>query len=127
MTAPDQYLDYAATLAKLADLQGRDLLLELRVGDIEGPFRLASRGVLTGPPQGQAALSERRAPGDDVEAFLLDSGGFFTVKEAEFLHSYWHAGRDEGQFSAQPRLNIVFEDSVLHIAVIDSAAAKEDA
>ena len=56
-----------------------------------------------------------------MEAFLLDSGGFFTVKETEFLHSHWHAGRDEGQLSAQPRLNIVFADSVLHIAVLDDA------
>ena len=46
-------LDYAATLAKLTDLRGRDLLLELRVGSIEGPFRLAARGVLTGSPRGQ--------------------------------------------------------------------------
>jgi hypothetical protein len=114
-------MDYTATLAKLTDLLGRELLLELRVGTLEGPFRLAARGVLTGSPEGQAELSERRAAGDDLEAFMLDSGGFFTVKEADFVHSQWHAGSDEGQFSAQPRLNIVFADSVLHVAVLGEA------
>lgn len=119
MVTQYEQLDYAATLAKLTDLRGRELLLELRVGSLEGPFRLAARGVLTGSPEGQVELSERRAAGDDMEAFLLASGGFFTVEEKEFLHSQWHAGRDAGQFSAQPRLNIVFTDSVLHVAVLE--------
>jgi len=30
--------------------------------------------VLTGSPRGQVELSEHRAAGDDMEAFLLDSG-----------------------------------------------------
>lgn len=117
-----EQLDYAGTLAKLAELRGSEILLELRVGSIDGPFRLAARGVLTGPPDGQAALSERRAAGDDLEAFKLDSGAFFTVKEADFAHSRWHAGSLEGQPSEQPRLNIVFADSVLHLAVLATSA-----
>ncbi len=113
-----EQLDYGGTLAKLAELYGSEILLEVRVGSISGPFRLAARGVLTGPPDGQAALSERRAAGDDLEAFMLDSGGFFTVKETDFTHSGWHAGSLAGQPSEQPRLNIVFTDSVLHLAVL---------
>lgn len=111
-------LDYAATLAKLADLQGREVLVELRVGDLHGPFRLAARGVLVGTPPGQPELTERRPPGDDLEAFMLDTGGFLTVKEQDFVRGEWHAGDDEGQASAQPRLNIAFTDSVLHVAVL---------
>lgn len=111
-------LDYPATLAKLDDLAGREILVELRVGDLQGPFRLAARGVLVGPPQGQPELSARRPPGDDIEAFMLDTGGFLAVREEEFVSAEWHAGQDEGQFSAQPRLNITFTDSVLHVAVL---------
>ena len=54
-------LDYAATLAKLTDLEGREVLVELRVGDLHGPFRLAARGVLVGTPPGQAELTGRRS------------------------------------------------------------------
>jgi hypothetical protein len=111
-------LDYAATLAKLTDLVGREVLVELRVGSIRGPFRLAARGVMVGPPSGQPELTERRPHGDDIEAFMLDTGGFLAVKEEDFVQGGWHAGSDEGQFSAQPRLNIAFTDSVLHVAVL---------
>lgn len=111
-------LDYAATLAKLTELVGREILVEIRVGSLEGPFRLAAKGVLVGPPRGQPELTGRRPDGDDLEAFMLDTGGFLTVKEADFVHGEWHAGSDEGQFSAQPRLNIAFTDSVLHVAVL---------
>ena len=117
-----EQLDYPGTLAKLEELHGSEILLELRVGSISGPFRLAARGVLTGPPDGQAALSERRASGDDLEAFMLDSGGFFAVKEVDFTHARWHAGSLAGQPSEQPRLNIVFADSVLYLAVVAPAA-----
>ena len=110
-------LDYPATLAKLADLEGRDVLVELRVGDIQGPFRLAARGVLVGTPVGQAELTGRRPSGDDLEAFMLDTGGFLAIREADFVRGEWHAGRDEGQPPAQPRLNIEFTDSVLQIAI----------
>ena len=123
-------LDYTATLAKLTDLVGREVLVELRVGTIRGPFRLAARGVLVGSPPGQPKLTGRRAQGDDLEAFMLDTGGFFTVKEDEFVDGEWHAGIDEDQFSAQPRLNIVFNDSVLHDAVLwrhDATAPTADA
>ncbi len=111
-------LDYAATLAKLTDLEGREVLVELRVGDLHGPFRLAARGVVVGAPPGQAELTARRRPGDDLEAFMLDTGGFLAVREEDFVHGEWHAGSDEGQPSAQPRLNIAFTDSVLHVAVL---------
>ncbi len=111
-------LDYAATLAKLDDLAGREVLAEVRVGGLHGPFRLAARGVLVGPPRGQPELTARRPPGDDLEAFMLDTGGFLAVREEDFVSAEWHAGQDEGQFSAQPRLNIAFTDSVLHLAVL---------
>jgi hypothetical protein len=111
-------LDYAATLAKLTDLVGREVLVELRVGSLQGPFRLAARGVLVGTPSGQPELTARRLDGDDLEAFMLDTGGFLAVKEEDFVHGEWHAGSDEGQFSAQPRLNIAFADSALHVAVL---------
>lgn len=111
-------LDYAATLAKLGDLIGREVLVESRVGDLRGPFRLAARGVLLGPPAGQMELTGRRPDGDDLESFVLDTGGFFAVKEEDFVEGLWHAGEDEGQYSAQPRLNIGFADSVLHVAVL---------
>jgi hypothetical protein len=111
-------LDYAATLAKLTDLVGRQVLVELRVGSLQGPFRLAARGVLVGPPSGQPELTGRRPHGDDIEAFMLDNGSFLALKEEDFVHGAWHAGSDEGQFSAQPRLNIAFTDSVLHVAVL---------
>lgn len=111
-------LDYAATLAKLTDLEGREVLVELRVGDLHGPFRLAARGVLVGTPPGQAELTGRRGAGDDLEAFMLDTGGFLAVREEDFVRGEWHAGSDEGQHSAQPRLNIAFTDSVLHVAVL---------
>jgi hypothetical protein len=110
-------LDYAATLAKLADLVGREVLAELRIGSIDGPFRLAAKGVLMGTPPRQAELTRRRMDGDDIETFMLDSGGFLTLKQDDFVGAEWHAGDDEGQFSAQPRLNIAFTDSVLHVAV----------
>ena len=111
-------LDYPATLAKLTDLVGREVLVELRVGNIRGPFRLAARGVLVGSPSGQPELTGRRARGDDLEAFMLDTGGFLAIRTGGLFHGEWHAGIDEGQFSAQPRLNIVFNDSVLHVAVL---------
>ncbi len=109
--------DYAATLAKLEDLVGREVLVELRIGHMAGPFRLAAKGVLMGTSPHQEDLTNQRVYGDDIETFRLDSGGFFTVREADFLGGEWHAGDDEGQFSAQPRLDIAFTDSVLHIAV----------
>lgn len=111
-------LDYGATLAKLTDLVGREILVELRVGTLRGPFRLAARGMLVGSPSGQPELTERRAHGDDLEAFMLDTGGFLAIREEDFVRGEWHAGIDEGQMSAQPRLNIVFNDSVLHVAVL---------
>ncbi len=111
-------LDYAATLAKLTDLVGREVLVELRVGSLEGPFRLAARGVLVGTPAGQPELTARRPDGDDLEAFMLDTGGFLAVREEDFVRGEWHAGTDEGQPSAQPRLNITFADSVLHVAIL---------
>ena len=111
-------LDYAATLAKLTDLEGREVLVELRVGNLQGPFRLAARGVLVGTPPGQAELTGRRHPGDDLEAFMLDTGGFLAIREEDFVHGEWHAGTDEGQSPAQPRLNIAFTDSALHVAVL---------
>ena len=55
-------------------LVGREVLAELRVGGTHGPFRLAARGIMVGAPPGQSKLTERRVPGDDVEAFRLDSG-----------------------------------------------------
>ncbi len=109
--------DYAQTLAKLVDLVGREVLVELRVGRIDGPFRLAARGVLLGTSPRQAELTQRRVDGDDIETFMLDSGGFLTIRETDFVGGEWHAGDDEGQFSAQPRLNITFTDAVLHVAV----------
>jgi hypothetical protein len=113
-----EVLDYGATLAKLTDLVGRDLLVELRVGSLSGPFRLAARGVLVGSPSGQLEITRRRSDGGDRAAFMLDTGGFLTVEEADFVQGEWHAGDDEGQFSAQPRLNVTFTDSVLHVAVV---------
>lgn len=120
MTGDDLYepLDYAATLAKLTDLVGREVLVELRVGSLQGPFRLAARGVLVGTPSGQPELTARRPHGDDLEAFMLDTGGFLAVDEQDFVRGEWHAGADEGQPSSQPRLNIAFADSVLHVAVL---------
>ena len=113
-----EILDYEAMLARLADLVGREILVESRVGDRHGPFRVAAKGVLLGPPPGQPELTGRRPDGDDLEAFMLDTGGFFAVKQKDFAHAEWHAGSDEDQFSAQPRLNIVFTDSVLHLAIL---------
>jgi hypothetical protein len=116
--AHDETLDYEATLAKLGDLAGREVLAELRVGDRHGPFRLAAKGVLTGTPAGQEQLTARRPDGDDIEAFMLDTGGFLAVREEDFLSAEWHPGEDGGRPPAQPRLDIAFTDSVLHIAVV---------
>src|SRR3954469_18137373 len=88
-------LDYAATLAKLTDLVGREVLVELRVGSLHGPFRLAARGVLVATPAGQRELTARRPDGDDLEAFMLDTGGFLAVREEDFVRGEWHAGTDE--------------------------------
>jgi hypothetical protein len=114
--APYEPLDYAETVAKLVDLEGREVLVELRVGDLHGPFRLAARGVLVGRAGPQESTGRR--PGDHLDAFMLDNGGFLAVKEEDFVGAEWHAGSDEGQPSAQPRLNIAFTDSVLHVAVL---------
>ena len=114
----DDILNYAATLSRLRLLEGREVLAELRVGGTHGPFRLAARGVMVGAPPGQSELTERRAPGDDVEAFRLDSGGFLVVRQADFVRGEWHAGDDEAETPSQPHLNIVFTDSVLHVAVL---------
>lgn len=120
----DRRLDYAGTLDKLSQLKGRELLVELRVGEPSGPFRVAARGVLEGNPDRQDELSARRAPGDDVESFLLGSGGFFTVCERGFVHSLWWAGHDEGRdHPDEPHLKIVFDDSALHIVIPGDAAA----
>jgi hypothetical protein len=118
--APNGYepLDYAGALRKLNELVGRDVLVELRVGSLHGPCRLAARGVVVGPPSGQLRLTARRPPDDDLEAFLLDSGAFLTVKEQDFVDGHWHAGSDERQRPTQPHLNIAFTDSVLHVAVL---------
>ena len=113
-----EVLDYAATLARLKQLEGREVLVELRVGDVHGSFRLAARGVMVGAPPGQSGLTERRPPGDDVEAFRLDNGGFLAVRQADFVRGEWHAGDDEAQAPSQPHLNLVFADSVLHVAVL---------
>ena len=59
-TDPNELLDYVATLAKLPDLEGREVLVELRVGKLEGPFRLAARGVLIGRPR--VSPSSRETP-----------------------------------------------------------------
>lgn len=111
-------LDYAGALGRLNDLVGRDVLVELRVGSLHGPCRLAARGVVIGPPSGQLRLTARRSPEDDLEAFLLDTGAFLTVKETDFVDGQWHAGNDEDQRPTQPHLNIAFTDSVLHVAVL---------
>lgn len=111
-------LDFDGTLARLNALTGREVLVELRVGDLHGPFRLAARGVLLGTPAGQGELTRLRSGGDDLEAFMLDTGGFLAVRQADFVGGEWHPGSDEGQLSAQPRLNIAFSDSVLHVAVL---------
>ncbi len=47
-------LDYAGALGKLTDLVGRDVLVELRVGSLHGPCRLAARGVVVGHALGSA-------------------------------------------------------------------------
>jgi hypothetical protein len=114
----DEPLDYAGAIGKLTDLVGRDVLVELRVGGLSGPCRLAARGVVEGPPSGQLKLTARRSSDDDLEAFLLDTGAFLTVKEQDFVGGQWHAGADDGQQPTQPHLNLVFTDSVLHIAVV---------
>ena len=114
----DEQLDYRATVAKLEELVGRELLVELRVGDATGPFRVAARGVLEGHADGQEELSARRPPGDDVASFMLASGGFFTVYEKPFRQGLWWAGHDAGRnHPDQPHLKILFDDSVLHVAV----------
>lgn len=113
----EEQLDYRGTLARLDALKGQVLLLESRVGGLHGPFRLAARGPLAGAPKGQDDLSARRAPGDDLHAFILEPGGFFTVAEADFVRGGWWPGGDDGHPS-QPHLNIEFDDSALHIAVI---------
>lgn len=124
----DRQLDYAGTLDKLSQLRGRELLVELRVGDASGPFRVAARGVLEGTAHGQAELSARRGAGDDVESFMLGSGGFFTVCQRGFVHSLWWAGHDEGRdHPDQPHLTIVFDDSALHLAILGTAAARTEA
>ena len=112
-------LDYATTLAKLTDLVGREVLVELRVGSLQGPFRLAAgRGVLVGAPAGQTELTARRPDGDDLEAFMLDTGGFLAVREEDFVRGEWHAGTDEGHPPHSRDLNITFADSVLHVAIL---------
>jgi hypothetical protein len=111
-------LDYAGALAKLTALVGRDVLIEMRVGSLHGPCRLAARGVVIGAPSGQPKLTARRSPDDDLEAFLLDTGGFVAVKEQDFVHGQWHAGSDDGERPTQPHLNIAFTDSALHVAVL---------
>jgi len=111
-------LDYAGALDKLNGLVGRDVLVELRIGNLRGPCRLAARGVVVGPPSGQLRLTARRSPEDDLEAFLLDTGAFLTVKEQDFVDGQWHAGSDDGQRPTQPHLNIAFTDSALHVAVL---------
>jgi hypothetical protein len=111
-------LDYARTRTKLSELVGREVLIELRVGASDGPFRLAARGVLLGTSAHQADLTRRRAEGNDVETFTLDSGGFLTLRQDDFVRGEWHAGADEDESPAQPRLNITFVDSVAHVAVL---------
>jgi hypothetical protein len=111
-------LDYAGTLAKLTDLVGRDVIIELRIGSLRGPCRLAARGVIVGSPAGQPRLTALRPPDDDLEAFMLDTGGFLALKEQDFVRAQWHAGSDEGQRPTQPHLNVVFADAVVHIAVL---------
>ena len=44
---------------------------------------------------------------------MLDTGGFLAVREEELVRGEWHAASDEGQSSAQLRLNIAFTDSAL--------------
>ena len=114
----EEQLDYRGTLARLDALTGQPVLIESRVGGLHGPFRLAARGPLAGAPKGQDDLSARRAPGYDIRAFILEPGGFFTVAEAAFVRGGWWPGGDDGH-PTQPHLNIEFEDSALHIAVLD--------
>ena len=108
-------LDYAATLAKLTDLVGREVLVELRVGSLEAlPPR---REVCWSAPPQASRSSRHGAPTVMISRPHARHWGFLAVREEDFVRGEWHAGTDEGQPSAQPRLNITFADSVLHVAI----------
>jgi hypothetical protein len=61
--------------------------VELRVGELSGPFRVAARECCWARPTAKPSSPARRADDDDVQAFLPGSGGFLTVNETGFVLS----------------------------------------
>lgn len=108
-------LDYEQTLAKLVEIVGQDLLVELRIDPTEGEPRVSTLGKLLGTPSLGASVGGGQ-DGDEHVVFDLDSGGTFTLLESAFLNGEWQ-GPSENDTSGGT-LTVASKDCELKIVVL---------
>jgi hypothetical protein len=82
-------LDYEATIGRLVELVGRDVLVEIRIDPEEGEPRVSTIGRLLGAPPRQGEESAHTPAGQEHLVFDLDSGGTFTLFEGQFVAGEW--------------------------------------
>ena len=82
-------MDYEATIGKLVELVGRDVLVEMRIDPEEGEPRVSTIGKLLGAPPRQSEESAHTPEGEEHLVFDLDSGGTFTLVEGKFVAGEW--------------------------------------
>lgn len=111
-------LDYEQTLAKLVELVGLDLLVELRIDPTEGEPRISTLGKLLGTPSLGTTPGEAVGPtGDEHVAFDLDSGGTFTLVESAFLNASWQ-GPTGGADQSGGSLTVASKDCEVRLVVL---------
>ena len=109
-------LDYEQTLAKLVEIVGQDLLVELRIDPTEGEPRVSSLGKLLGTPSLGASVGGGQE-GDEHVVFDLDSGGTFTLLESAFLNGDWQGPEGEEDQSGGT-LTVTSKDCEIKIVVL---------
>lgn len=109
-------LDYEQTLAKLVEIVGQDLLVELRIDPTEGEPRVSSLGKLLGTPSLGASVGDEK-DGDEHVVFDLDSGGTFTLLESAFLNGEWQGPSPDSDQSGGT-LTVASKDCELKIVVL---------
>jgi hypothetical protein len=107
-------LDYEQTLAKLVELLGRDLLVEIRIDASEGEPRVSALGQLLGT---EDPTSAGRRSGHEHMVFDLDSGGTFTILESRFVNGEWQTPGG-GEDLSRGTLTIVSQDCEIKIVAL---------
>lgn len=111
-------LDYEQTLAKLVELIGLELLVELRIDPTEGEPRVSTLGRLLGTPTLGASLGpDDVRSGDERVVFDLESGGSFTLLESAFLTGDWQGPAGDADQSGGS-LTVISNDCELKLVVL---------